>query len=908
MGDGRPVSGRGLPADHPTGPPCLLHTIRSAVRQVHAQQGHSAPVTPHIQLAYGLIEEIRHHLSSELVSTAGAQREGLQRTSPIALHPPGVLPEWRSTKYKTFDIATQPKPPERGTGTAPCCSAVQVTSRPGPVKTKALPPRSIFDILPARGEVVEVAIDTFPWFVNDSTCARSRQDATSLGTQQQHQQEKQQYQDRDPAIPATQAPGEAKVAAVDGEKACGTGSTNTSPRSSPSVQGTTTAATSPGSHQCTEFQDQSQQQQQQQQVQGASHLMSPRRPESTTTGPSDNTRSPIQRLPGPGLPGARPAEQGRDQVTDRQAHTSSLRSGLGLQLPPISMGASDVRNILNPLDQHQSPALGLHRHSSMARGLDTPSVERPASVGSGLARSPADGVPARYSTGAMPSPSYPFPIQLPSPSTVRPEESTSPHTTSAAHQWQQQRQLPALSAPNTPHQSGPTSLPPSREMGPDRTQRSFSLAGGPMSGNRPIESEQQQQHTLPALSPSWGPGPGISPLGVPRRPSPAGGPSVRHGASPFDNRTPSQPPNRQGLPPLATDQLNPPTKRSRDDSESDTSNLYRGSSEETSGLPGQSRGTSLYNQMLRRGGEPRQSMVLIPQGGGQIECTVDLKQGSIAADEKRRRNAEASKRFRERKKDHNLQTDQELRESQRQNSALIHERDYWREEYRRVLSMMPPAMRHEAERTAPPMPQHPSESSGDDHGHSPISQQQGGSQRAGRGSGSGRGRGRRQANPQSFMSSQTPQGRQSEGGSPAYSDMSSVGQEPAARRRRTDDYGNYMAYGTPSQSPQAPAHILPHGHSGTATPSPRPVSNGGPPPPAGPPHPSLPPLNPGPGFLPPPGSMSYRGPAHPGLPAGTPPAAHSPQPHPMHHLPGQPPYPPMSRPPVETRWATGPSG
>ncbi|KAI6361109.1 hypothetical protein MCOR25_006574 [Pyricularia grisea] len=639
--------------------------------------------------------------------------------------------------------------------------------------------------------------------------------------------------------------------------------------------------------------------------------MSPRRTESATTGLSDNTPSPIPRLPGPGLPGAHHVEQVRSQVTDRQAHTSTPRSGLGLQLPPISMGASDVRNILNPLDQHPSPALGLPRHSSMARGLDSPSVEqRPASVGSGLARSPVDGVPARYSTGAMASPSYPFPIQLPSPSTVRPEESTSPRTVSAAQQWQQQRQLPALSAPNTPQQSGPTSLPPSREMGPDRTQRSFSLAG-PMTGNRSVESEQQQQqqqhqHNLPALSPSWGPGPGISPLNVPRRPSPTGGASLPHGAPPFSSRTASQPPNRQGLPPLAADQLNPSTKRPRDDSGSDTSNLYRGSSEETSGLPGPSRGTSLlYNQMLRRGGEPRQSMVLIPQGGGQIECTVDLKQGSIAADEKRRRNAEASKRFRERKKDHNLQTDQELRESQRQNSALIHERDYWREEYRRVLNMMPPAMRHEAERTAPPMPQHPSESSGDDHGHSPISQQQGAPQRAGRGSGSGRGRGRRQANPQSFMSSQTPQGRQSEGGSPAYSDMSSVGQEPAARRRRTDDYGNYMAYGTPSQSPQAPAHILPHGHSGTATPSPRPVSNGGPPPPAGHPHHSLPPLNPGPGFLPPPGSMSYRG---PGLPAGTPPATHSPQQHPMHQVTGQPQYPPMSRPPVETRWATGPSG
>ncbi|TLD31609.1 hypothetical protein PspLS_02321 [Pyricularia sp. CBS 133598] len=795
-----------------------------------------------------------------------------------------VLPEWRSTKYKAFVIATQPESPE---------------------EVQELPRAAVL----FRGEVVEVAIDTFPWFVNDSTCARSRQDATSLGTQQQQQQQQEQqaYQDRDPAIPATQAPGEAKAATVDGEKACGTGSTNSSPRSSPSVQGTTTAATSPGSHQCTEFQDQSQQQQQQ--VQEASHLMSPRRHESTTTGPSDNTPSPIPRLPGSGLPGARLIEQVRDQVTDRQAHTSTPRSGLGLQLPPISMGASDVRNILNPLDQHPSPALGLARHSSMARGLDSPNVERPASVGSGLARSPADGPPARYSIGAMPSPSYPFPIQLPSPSAVRPEESISPHTVSAAHQWQQQRQLPALSAPNTPQQSGPTSLPSSRDIGPDRTQRSFSLAT-PMPGNRPTESEQQQQqqHTLPALSPSWGPGPGISPLGVPRRPSPAGGPSHPHGAPPFGNRTVSQPSNRQGLPPMAADQLNPPTKRSRADSGSDTSNLYRGSSEEASGLPGPSRGSSLYNQMLRRGGEPRQSMVLIPQGGGQIECTVDLKQGSIAADEKRRRNAEASKRFRERKKDHNLQTDQELRESQRQNSALIHERDYWREEYRRVLNMMPQAMRHEAERTAPPMPQHPSESSGDDHGHSPISQPQGGSQRAGRGSGSGRGRGRRQANPQSFMSSQTPQGRQSEGGSPAYSDMSSVGQEPAARRRRTDEYGNYMAYGTPSQSPQAPAHILPHGHSGTATPSPRPVSNGGPPPPAGPPHPSLPPLNPGPGFLPPPGSMSYRGPAHPGLPTVTPPATHSPQPHAMHHLPGQPPYPPMSRPPVETRWATGPSG
>lgn len=756
-----------------------------------------------------------------------------------------------------------------------------------------------------------MAVDTFPWFVNDRTCARSRQDTISHPTQQQEQQQQQQqqyqhqsHQKRHTASPTAQTFREATAAVVNGEKACGTGSTGPGSHPSSLAEGTLNTATSPTSHQCTEPRDQPQQQQQ---GQGVSYLMPPRRPEGTTTGLSDNNpHQQNSRQSSPGSPGAHAVAHSRDQIANRRPPTSTPRSGFRLQLPPLNMGASDVRNILNPLDQqHRSPALGLPRHSGITRGRESPSIERPASGGSGLARSPADGVMSHYSTSAMASPSYPFPAQLPSPSTAaRLEESTSPHTTaSAAQHWQQQRQLPAMSVPNTPQPGAAHNLPPSRDMGPDRIQRSFSLSA-PITGARSLKHEHH--HNSPASSSSWGPEPSISALGVPRRPSP-----LPHGPSPIGGRTVSQPLQRQSVPPLAGgEQLNPARKRSRGELGPDTSNLYRGGSEETNALPGLTRGPSLlYNQMLKRGGDTRQSMVLIPQGGGQIECTVDLKQGSIAADEKRRRNAEASKRFRERKKDHNLQTDQELRESQRQLRAISQELDYWRDESRRLLNMMAPAMRHEAERTAPPMPQYPSESSGDDHSITHISEQQGGSQRSGRASSAApRGRGRRPANPSSHMSTQGPQGRQSEGDSPAYSDMSSVGQEPPARRRRTDEMGSYLAYGTPSQSPQAPAPMVPHPQSGTATPSPRPHSNGGPPPPAGGSHhPSLPPLNPGLGFLPPPPGISYRGPTHPGMPLGTPPASHA-HPPPLLQQPGQPLYPPMSRAPVETGWATGPSG
>nr|EAQ71294.1 hypothetical protein MGCH7_ch7g701 [Pyricularia oryzae 70-15] len=88
---------------------------------------------------------------------------------------------------------------------------------------------------------------------------------------------------------------------------------------------------------------------------------------------------------------------------------------------------------------------------------------------------------------------------------------------------------------------------------------------------------------------------------------------------------------------------------------------------------------------------------------GAIECTVDLKQGSAAADAKRRRDARAAQRCRDRKRMHNLKTEQELARCQRRVAQLSHELDQLRRRNKLLLDMMPPGMREDAERAASPV-------------------------------------------------------------------------------------------------------------------------------------------------------------------------------------------------------------
>ncbi|TLD22239.1 hypothetical protein PspLS_08048 [Pyricularia sp. CBS 133598] len=409
------------------------------------------------------------------------------------------------------------------------------------------------------------------------------------------------------------------------------------------------------------------------------------------------------------------------------------------------MKASNLRNILNPLDQQHlnaeyttvPPRTTILGAAAAAATTTTPAAAAAAVAAAVASRNTLstaaprtlvglnDGRPSTATATAITpsSSSSAFSASHRFPS--REDRSISPRILpQGTQEWERQRLLPAINGLSTPHAS-PQVLPLPRDMAvqqqqqsSDRTRQQQQQQQSPASSQslsvttpqarlpkQEFPQQQQQQLALPATSSPWSStGHGATPR---RLLSPFGGDLAAQGTpSPFSSRTMSQPLDRQQPASLAATTTNTASTSSIGSSDSNHS-----TNAAASAFPSAARGRPpLYSRgFWIRDEEGREPVISIPLGGGvvggvgAIECTVDLKQGSAAADAKRRRDARAAQRCRDRKRMHNLKTEQELARCQRRVAQLSHEVDQLRKRNRLLLDMMPVALREDAERAASPV-------------------------------------------------------------------------------------------------------------------------------------------------------------------------------------------------------------
>ncbi|QBZ65787.1 hypothetical protein PoMZ_12751 [Pyricularia oryzae] len=432
------------------------------------------------------------------------------------------------------------------------------------------------------------------------------------------------------------------------------------------------------------------------------------------------------------------------------------------------MKASNLRNILNPLDQQhlnaeyttvpaRTTTFGAATTTTTPAAAAAAAAAVAAAVASGNTLSTAaprtlvglnDGRPstaASAATAITPSSSGSAFAAPPHRFPSREDRSISPRILpQGTQEWERQRLLPAINGLSTPHAS-PRVLPLPRDIAVQQQQQQQQQQQSPASSRSlsvttpqarlpkqefSQQQQQQQQLALPAGSSPWSStGHGATPR---RLLSPFGGDLTAQGTpSPFSSRAMSQPLDRQQPLALAATSTNASSTSSigSSDSSNGTSNNAAAAAV-VSALPSTTTTTTrgrppLYSRgFWIRDQDGREPVISIPLGGGggvvgsssggggggggggvvgAIECTVDLKQGSAAADAKRRRDARAAQRCRDRKRMHNLKTEQELARCQRRVAQLSHELDQLRRRNKLLLDMMPPGMREDAERAASPV-------------------------------------------------------------------------------------------------------------------------------------------------------------------------------------------------------------
>ncbi|TLS22094.1 uncharacterized protein PpBr36_09331 [Pyricularia pennisetigena] len=419
------------------------------------------------------------------------------------------------------------------------------------------------------------------------------------------------------------------------------------------------------------------------------------------------------------------------------------------------MKASNLRNILNPLDQQHLNAeyttVPPRTTTLAAAATTTTTTTTPAAVAAAVASRNAlsnaaprtlvglnDSHPstiaaaAATATATTPSSScsvFPAPHRFPS----REDRSLSPRILpQATQEWDRQRLLPAINGLGTPHPS-PLVLPLPRDMAVQQQQQSPASSRSvsvttpqarhpkqefPQQQQQQQQQQKQKQLALPSASSPWSStGHGATPR---RLLSPFGGDIAAQGTpSPFSSNAMSQALDRQQPPASLAATSTNTASTSSIGSSVDSNNAaaaaansaFPSTTTPRGRPPLYSRGFWIRDDQVR---EPVISVPLVGGGGGgvglglgvgvgAIECTVDLKQGSAAADAKRRRDARAAQRCRDRKRMHNLKTEQELARCQRRVAQLSHEVDQLRRRNKLLLDMMPAALREDAERAGSPV-------------------------------------------------------------------------------------------------------------------------------------------------------------------------------------------------------------